>query len=833
MDYFRYFLITVVVSSFLSSNTYANSEIWLDEPEIAVQLRSGPAVHKKYRYLRADLEKLEKTMHAAPLERSAATPSYIDLPLPDGQMHTFIIEESPVLSAGLSAIYPEFKTYRVFSKENSAIFGRLDLLPTGFHAYLTSDNGVVYIDPDPGSKEHYRSFYKNENAGDEARQFSCGVKAKAPPTSIVTGAIDTQQRSAARNSNQLLTYRLAVAATREYSLAVAGGNVTNTQAEITTAINRVNAIYERDLGIFLQLVVDNGLISTNTNDFSNFDPFSMIFESKTYIDSVIGVAGYDIGHVFSTGGGGLASLGSVCNDAFKAEGVTGVPNPVGDAFYIDFVAHEIGHQFGAEHTFNGTTSSCGGGNRNAITAYEPGSGTTIMAYAGICGAENVQVSAVSPTAGGASEDTFHASSIDEIVNFTRNAAGSNCDVLTTNGNTAPVANAGSDYTIPGRTPFELTGSATDVNGDTLIYQWDEMDIGVATNSFTYGTDLGSNPLFRSFAPSSAPVRTLPRIETIVSGVADKAEKLPETNRTLNFRLTVRDQNRGVHDDDMRVIVDNDSGPFEVLSADNAVTLDVLQPQVIEWNVACTDIAPVNCANVDILLSTDSGASFPTVLLAATANDGEETITFPAVSSTTALIKIACTDNIFFDVNDSLMTLQQGSGSVLTSTGADGGVCNPGGTTPGGGSTPTISFDVSNAVPVNVDNNIVDSVNDVSNVTDVFSFTGTDEIYTFVMNNFDVSNLDLYFADSEGNALAQSTGTGSTETIRAVLVEGVTYHLVVRAENTGGNTQSYIINTSRTERPLAADSDDGSSSINLWFLLVLSMIQILYGRANRD
>ena len=173
--------------------------------------------------------------------------------------------------------------------------------------------------------------------------------------------------------------------------------------------------------------------------------------------------------------------------------------------------------------------------------------------------------------------------------------------------------------MPGQTAFALTGSATDIDPDSLTYQWDEMDVGAATDAATYGTDLGSNPLFRSFSPSSIPVRTLPRIGTIVSGVDDKAERLPSTDRILNFRFTVRDQNRGVHDDSMRVIVDKDSGPFRVLSAATAVTLDSLQPQVLEWDAACTSFAPVNCANVDILLSTDSGASFPTTLLAATAN----------------------------------------------------------------------------------------------------------------------------------------------------------------------------------------------------------------------
>ncbi len=682
-------LVPVLISLlYLSTAVAANTEIWTDEAENNFQLQSSliqnvqvqntPPQRKsvkqfKHRYLRADIPQLKAVLSRAPLENVQLPPSFIDLPMPDGEMHTFVIEESPIMAPGLAEKFPEFKTYRVRSADNAAITGRLDFVSSGFHGYLNTDKGVVFINPEPGSTERYRSFYKNDVGRSGEDYFSCGVKAETQINIVLP--VSQQQKMLARSSNELLTYRLAVAATREYSLAVTGGSGDNaaTLTEIGVAINRVNFIYERDLAIRLELIGNNDLlISDDSSDFTNNDATLLIEQSGPFINARLadGSADYDIGHVFSTGAGGLASLGVVCDDAFKAEGVTGISKPVGDAFYIDYVAHEIGHQFSANHSFNGTTDDCGGGNRNPLTAFEPGSGTTIMAYASICGAENVQTS--SESAGGASDDTFHAGSIDEIVNFTRFGSGNNCDLLITNTNSAPLANAGLDYNIPAQTPFELTGSATDDGpAGALTYQWDEMDAGRETNSFTYGTDLGNNALFRSFTPSSAPARTLPRIETILSGVDDKAETLPNSDRTLNFRLTVRDQNLGVDDDDMQVTVNNNAGPFQVLSAATAVELDVLQPQVLEWNAACSHVAPVSCTNVDILLSTDSGASFPTTILAATANDGEETVNFPAVSSTTALIKIACTDNIFFDVNDSLITLKQGSGSVLTSTGAGG------------------------------------------------------------------------------------------------------------------------------------------------------------------
>ncbi|RKZ64970.1 MAG: hypothetical protein DRQ44_08645, partial [Gammaproteobacteria bacterium] len=784
MDFSRSILIASIAALSFSTTAYSGSNVWSDEPELSIQLRGNVPVYKKYRYLRADLSKLKGVMSVAPLERTAAAESYIDLPLPDGATQTFVIEESPILAPGLAAKYPEIKTYRVRSVDDASITGRLDMMPTGFHGYLTTDRGVVFINPDATDSNYYRSFYKHENQSDKSRQFSCGVESDSSSESFVS----RQQKTSARIENELLTYRLAVGTTYEYSRAVAGANVPNTQAEIITAINRVNEIFTRDLGISLQLIAGNDqLISTTLGGLPNADTIALLLRSQAYIEGVIAPADYDVGHIFSTGAGGRAGLGVVCDsisndplDPYKSKGVTGVPDPVGDPYYIDYVAHELGHQFGANHTFNGTTDNCGDVNRNAATAFEPGSGSTIMAYAGICGDENIQTSSAS--AGGISDDMFHAGSIAEILAFTRAGLGNTCDVLTTPGNTPPNAEAGNNFTIPGFTPFELTGTV-DVNQANLTYQWDEMDIGTATTAATLGTDLGDNPLFRSFPPTSKAVRTLPRIAAL-KGSGDRAERLPSLNRTMNFRLTVRSQDGGLDEDDMQVTVNEDSGPFTVLTAlTDPIEIDVLQQQVIEWNAACTELAPVNCANVDILLSTNGGATFATTLLAATPNDGEETVTFPDISSSNAYIKIACSDNIFFDINDQKITLGQGTGVVLSSTGAGGSnncgtaasattVVGVPPTTPptGGTTTPTVvpTFDVTAAVAVDVNTDIVDSVDDVTNVIDVFQFTGTDEIYTFTLSDFSTSDLDFYLTNSDGKVLIQSAGIDITEQIRVAL-----------------------------------------------------------------
>ncbi len=798
MDLKRYLLPVVISLSIYASNAGANDGIWTDEPA-ALQLKSGTSSLSKQRYLRADISKLKDVMFAAPLERTYADSATIELPLPNGEMHNFFIEESPIMAPGLAAQYPDFKTYRVRSASNAAITGRLDISATRFHGYLTTDKGVVFIDPDRNAEAYYRSFYKHDYVSAGPKQFSCGVDALSQSQEQAQKFANYQQKISARIDNELLTYEIAVGATFEYSETVAANDVDNTQIEIATAINRVNNIYERDLGITLVLITDNSdLISTTQGELSNDDGIALLFETEDYIETTKGVlpADYDLGHIFSTGAGGVAGLGVVCNDVspvlptdllHKSQGVTGLPDPTGDAYYIDYVAHELGHQFGANHTFNATTASCGGGNRNATTAYEPGSGTTIMAYAGICGSEDVQTTAVSTTTTGISEDVFHAGSIAEIIDFSRVGGGSACADVTAPGNAAPTADAGANFSIPGLTPFELTGNETNGDPDTLSYQWDEMDIGTATNSATFGSDLGDNPLFRSFAPSTSPVRTLPRMETIVSGVDDKAERLPSLSRTMNFRLTVRDNMNNLDEDDMQVVVDETKGPFTVYTGATAITLDTTQDQVIEWNAACTEQAPVNCANVDILLSTDSGVTFSS--LTTTANDGEALVTLPDTPSTTAVIKIACSDNIFFDTSDNLITLQQGTGDVLVSTGIGGSDnCGTATTATDGGGTLTTTtaptFDISNAIPVDLSNVISDTVNDLSNDTDVFQFTGTDEVYTIVLSDFGNSDLDLYLTDANGVVVVQSIGTDITETIKVTLVEGTTYYLVVTAFDTG-------------------------------------------------
>jgi subtilisin-like proprotein convertase family protein len=372
------------------------------------------------------------------------------------------------------------------------------------------------------------------------------------------------------------------------------------------------------------------------------------------IDSVIGNANYDIGHTVSTGGGGLAQSPSVCLSNSKARGITGSPAPVGDAFDIDFVAHEIGHQFGASHTFNGLGGNCTTGTRSNAQAAEVGSGTTIMAYAGICSGVDVQPH---------SDDYFHALSIAQMMAHITGAG--NCVTGVPNNNAAPVVNAGSNYTIPYGTAFKLTGSATDANGDALTYSWEQIDTqvnGGVTNWTVAQPPLATNnagPTFRSMSPSPSPVRYLPVFSEVLAGnLAPTWEVIPGVARNLNFALTVRDNrtpNGGqTGRDDMAITVAN-TGPFTITSPNvENQTWAVGSTQTITWNVAGTTANGINTSAVNILLSTDAGATFGTVLASATANDGSETITLPAgVAVPYARILIEPVGNIYYAVSKSI------------------------------------------------------------------------------------------------------------------------------------------------------------------------------------
>jgi Metallo-peptidase family M12B Reprolysin-like/Secretion system C-terminal sorting domain len=382
-----------------------------------------------------------------------------------------------------------------------------------------------------------------------------------------------------------------------------------------------------------------------TDPYSNNNGFAMLQENINNVNAVIGFANYDVGHVFSTGGGGVAFLGVICGTS-KAGGVTGLPSPFGDPFYIDYVAHEMGHQFGGNHTFNSEQGGCGGGNRSPSAAYEPGSASTIMGYAGLCGGDNLQNN---------SDAYFHIHSIIEIRNHVENGTGNNCPVVTSTGNGDPTVTVPTGgFYIPKSTPFSLTGSATDPNSDSVFYCWEQYNLGPAGS---WNNPSGNAPIFRSFNPTSNGTRLFPKLSSLLNNTVNVGEILPSYDRILTFRLTARDNKPGgggLANDVLFFSVDGTSGPFLVTFPNTNVTIG--GDQTITWDVAGTTASPVSCADVKISLSTDGGNTWPTVLAASTPNDGSQLVTLPLIDNTQARIKIEAVGNVFFDISNVNFTL---------------------------------------------------------------------------------------------------------------------------------------------------------------------------------
>ncbi len=590
----------------------------------------------------------------------------ITLPV-DGQPQRFEATPSPIMAPGLAARYPQLKTYRIRGLDDSTASGRLSLTPRGLDAQFDASGETRYIDARRGRPGLYRVQRRGE-LGIPGQGFACGVSGTGSPVEAAR-ASPARLRPAGRTPGQLRIYRIAIATTAEYSNAVKDpASVTETdiradvQAEILRLLNRVNQIYERDLAIQLQLVI-NGDQLIHVGDpvadpFTNEDGLTMIDENQQLIDAVIGPANYDIGHVLSTGGGGIANVDSVCIDGAKAGGVTGLFNPVGDAFYIDYVAHEIGHQFGADHSFNGTTGSCEG-NRWSPQAWEPGSGSTIMSYAGLCGAENSSRHALA---------MFHGGSIGII----DSGSSRHCGEPATAGNpNPPQVDAGPDRVIPKLTPFRLTAVSSDADGDPLTHAWEEMDAGTATTSLSFGKDLGSNTLFRSYDPSPVAWRDFPALGLTLLGKYDKAEVLPCQSRTLDFRVTVRDGNSGLVHDDVRLTVAGDAGPFRVTSQNSEQTLYPVSPLLVRWDRAGTDLPPVSCAKVDISLLSFNGNSNEygeTLIAANEANDGTALVILPDRFAERARLRVACSDNVFYALSEADLRIEGDAANPFPVTG---------------------------------------------------------------------------------------------------------------------------------------------------------------------
>jgi len=593
-----------------------------------------------------DAQALQQALANAPqrFASAAASSKIVSFPTVSGELAQYRVKESSNLDPELAARYPEIKSYIGQGVDNPAATIYFSVSPLGVQTMLINpDKSAEFIEPYTTDLSSY-VVYRRQDKAASLTPFECKVIADAPS--------DLTSSTARPNADDatLRTFRLAASCTGEYA-GYFGGTKALALAAINNSMTRVNGVFEADFAARMVLVANNDAVLYTS---ASTDPYTTSYNSQlqSTLTSVIGDANYDVGHLFvlASNNGNAGCIGCICASG-KGSGFTAGTAPVGDTFDIDYLAHEIGHQFGGNHTFSMSNEGTG-------VNMAPGSGSTIMGYAGIT-SQDVQPN---------SDAYFHAISIQQITN---NIKLKTCQTNTPTGNAVPTANAGLDYTIPKSTPFMLTGSGTDANGDVLTYNWEQIDNAASTAtgaSSAASATRTTGPTFRSYNSTTTPVRYFPRLQSILTGATTTAgteinvEALPSVARTMNFRLTVRDNKIGGaanNSDDMIVTVNATAGPFSVTAPNTSVSYVGGSTQTITWNVAGTTANNINCANVDILLSTNNGTTFTTVL-AGTPNDGTEAVVIPNTPGTTNRIMVKGSNHIFFDISNANFTITQGS-----------------------------------------------------------------------------------------------------------------------------------------------------------------------------
>lgn len=657
----KIFLALSMASSVLFAQ---NSNFWKKEaPEKEEFKRLNKTAYQKElpnkTIYELDLKGLRAALAKAPMQdldnRRKSTDNSASLilsfPNSEGKMERYRVTEAPVMHPDLAAKYPNIKSYAGVGVDNSLDRIRFSVSPRGMQSMrLGVDKPDVFIEKAAKNAQEYTIFNKSELV--KETDFRCDTKA-------TTGKTAYEEHSHQRNADDgiLRRYRIAIATTGEYSqfhIGNAGVPVGASDDEkkravmaaINATITTVNGIYERDFNVTLELIANNERIIHLDAARDPYRPFGdRPTEAQADITGTIMSANFDVGQVFGQGGaGGEARIGAVCNDAEKATCFTSLVNPQGAVFDVDYVSHEIGHQFGANHTWTYIR------NERTNKQVEPGGGSTIMGYAGL------------PTAAGIprfdvqlnSDPYFHSVSVEQVTDFVKGTA---CDTEVRTGNTTPVANAGVNYTIPRGTPFVLTGEGNDADvadRPNLTYNWEQIDENDARTTLP-SVNAVNGVAFRSYEPTASKLRYFPRLETIKAGATSwNWEAVPNVARNLNFRFTVRDNRNGGgsnHSDDMRVTVNAVAGPFVVNSPNANVLLNVGAREMVRWDVAGTTANGVNAATVDILLSTDGGNTYPEVLANNIPNNGAHEIVIPNLPGDMNRIMVRGHNHIFFDISN--------------------------------------------------------------------------------------------------------------------------------------------------------------------------------------
>jgi hypothetical protein len=654
----------------------ANSQTyWSFEQEQKVTITENVILRPSvYKIVRLDHHSLKALLR----ETKGGVVSTLSLPHPDGSFRMFNVYRNSLMPFGLQARYPDIMTFTATSADDDNIVARIDFTPRGFHA-MVLDKETYFIDPyTKGEDGLYYVYYGKDYTRTDGNFMTCGnsddkqIIAEGIPARLEASNSNTRSKT---HGSTRKTYRLALSCTGEYAQAVDGPSPTKAGvlAAMTTTMNRVNGIYEKEVAITMEFIENMDTLiylNSSTDPFTkNFDGDGLLDENQTNTDLVIGTDGYDIGHIFSTGGGGVAALGSVCAAwGGKAQGVTGSSSPVGDKYDVDYVAHEMGHQFGADHTFNRCS-----GTEAIASAYEPGSGSTIMAYAGICGANNIQ---------SASSAYFHGRSLDEISDFLNSTSpwfgGATCGVATLGPTIVSLPSIAATYNIPASTPFELESTpATAGTSGTLTYAWEQWNLGNFRADEAGSATFLNGPTFRSYTPVETPWRVFPQIDSLIENKTSfRGERLPSVTRTLHFKLTAREVGSDgwgtfhLSEDNLEVNVRNTGQPFSVTNPSvSGISWKRGTTQTVNWVVAGTDAAPINTTTVDIYLSTDGGYTYPIELASGVPNIGSATVNVPeGLTTSTARIKVKGSGNIFFDISNNNFAI--GDTTILSLNNSD-------------------------------------------------------------------------------------------------------------------------------------------------------------------
>ncbi len=570
----------------------------------------------------------------------------LSLPLPNGEQLQLYVEESLVLHPTLAAKYPSIKTYQGLDVQSGKVIARLSIASNGFYAIIRTLQGTVYIEPAELSN-HAIVYFAHDLKVARHHHFECGV------TEQIAKNFQQDADLESRSDNKALRiYRLAVSTTGEFS-ARNGGTKERVLAAITTVVNQMNLIFGTDIGVRFQIVPQTedlifldanadpynqpenvgNIIGTNVNNFSRFIPNNA----------------YDIGHTFTICRGqgtaaGVAQLGSLCRDN-KMAGASCMDSG-GNLMVatLRVLAHEVGHQFSARHSWSNCPDAFD--QLSSSSAYEPGSGSTIMSYSGTCGPQNIQNNP---------DPYFHGGSIEEMFFHITTGPGSTCGIVEPTNNRIPLLTLPyrNNFFIPISTPFELTAVATDEDNDPLTYCWEQFNLEPLISDI--GEPRGNAPTFRSFAPNASPTRVFPRLSNLVNNTSSNAEVLPTYNRNLTFRCTVRDNNPEVSAtvwEEVSFRSDETAGPFLVTRPNGMInSWEVGSLQSVHWDVANTTNALVNCQRVNIRLSIDGGLTYPFTLIENTLNDGQASVIIPDAVTARARIKVEAADNIFFDISD--------------------------------------------------------------------------------------------------------------------------------------------------------------------------------------